>query len=185
MADPAECNIKVMCRFRPLNESEVTRGDKYIAKFQGEDTVVIAVRGRPEREGRGRQGSAGSDTVGMGAVQGGRAGLGRSGAPAGGDASGRGVAFLGGREERAGGQAGLWTELPGLDVAWSAKEQGAVGGRRPRALALDCRGSAMVAAGQEAFDKSSSERLGTWGVASGFIAKPEPPGTLLRVHGKR
>uniref|UniRef100_A0A8C5U1Q2 Kinesin-like protein n=1 Tax=Malurus cyaneus samueli TaxID=2593467 RepID=A0A8C5U1Q2_9PASS len=42
MADPAECNIKVMCRFRPLNESEVARGDKYIAKFQGEDTVVIA-----------------------------------------------------------------------------------------------------------------------------------------------
>uniref|UniRef100_A0A8C9FRL0 Kinesin motor domain-containing protein n=1 Tax=Pavo cristatus TaxID=9049 RepID=A0A8C9FRL0_PAVCR len=48
MADPAECNIKVMCRFRPLNESEVTRGDKYVAKFQGEDTVVIAVsEGRP------------------------------------------------------------------------------------------------------------------------------------------
>uniref|UniRef100_A0A8C5KB49 Kinesin-like protein n=1 Tax=Jaculus jaculus TaxID=51337 RepID=A0A8C5KB49_JACJA len=42
MADPAECNIKVMCRFRPLNESEVNRGDKYVAKFQGEDTVVIA-----------------------------------------------------------------------------------------------------------------------------------------------
>uniref|UniRef100_A0A452I7I2 Kinesin-like protein n=1 Tax=Gopherus agassizii TaxID=38772 RepID=A0A452I7I2_9SAUR len=42
MADPAECNIKVMCRFRPLNDSEVMRGDKYIAKFQGEDTVVIA-----------------------------------------------------------------------------------------------------------------------------------------------
>ncbi|XP_040103983.1 kinesin-1 heavy chain isoform X4 [Oryx dammah] len=42
MADPAECNIKVMCRFRPLNESEVNRGDKYIAKFQGEDTVMIA-----------------------------------------------------------------------------------------------------------------------------------------------
>uniref|UniRef100_A0A2K6DDK9 Kinesin-like protein n=1 Tax=Macaca nemestrina TaxID=9545 RepID=A0A2K6DDK9_MACNE len=36
------CNIKVMCRFRPLNESEVNRGDKYVAKFQGEDTVVIA-----------------------------------------------------------------------------------------------------------------------------------------------
>lgn len=31
-----------MCRFRPLNESEVNRGDKYVAKFQGEDTVVIA-----------------------------------------------------------------------------------------------------------------------------------------------
>ncbi|XP_070583651.1 kinesin-1 heavy chain [Erythrolamprus reginae] len=42
MADPAECNIKVMCRFRPLNDSEVVRGDRYIAKFQGEDTVVIA-----------------------------------------------------------------------------------------------------------------------------------------------
>uniref|UniRef100_A0A8C5IBI2 Kinesin-like protein n=1 Tax=Gouania willdenowi TaxID=441366 RepID=A0A8C5IBI2_GOUWI len=45
MADPAECTIKVMCRFRPLNSSEVTRGDKYIPKFQGEDTVVIS--GKP------------------------------------------------------------------------------------------------------------------------------------------
>ncbi|XP_023391919.1 kinesin-1 heavy chain isoform X2 [Pteropus medius] len=44
MADPAECNIKVMCRFRPLNDSEVNRGDKYIAKFQGEDTVMIATK---------------------------------------------------------------------------------------------------------------------------------------------
>ncbi|XP_074841067.1 kinesin-1 heavy chain isoform X2 [Carettochelys insculpta] len=42
MADPAECNIKVMCRFRPLNESERTRGDRDITKFQGEDTVIIA-----------------------------------------------------------------------------------------------------------------------------------------------
>lgn len=32
----------MMCRFRPLNESEVNRGDKYVAKFQGEDTVMIA-----------------------------------------------------------------------------------------------------------------------------------------------
>ncbi|MBN3311158.1 KINH protein, partial [Amia calva] len=45
MADPAECTIKVMCRFRPLNGSEVMRGDKYIPKFQGEDNVVIA--GKP------------------------------------------------------------------------------------------------------------------------------------------
>uniref|UniRef100_A0A672Q5L6 Kinesin-like protein n=1 Tax=Sinocyclocheilus grahami TaxID=75366 RepID=A0A672Q5L6_SINGR len=45
MADPAECTIKVMCRFRPLNSSEVTRGDKYVAKFQGEDSIVIA--GKP------------------------------------------------------------------------------------------------------------------------------------------
>uniref|UniRef100_A0A7N8WZC7 Kinesin-like protein n=1 Tax=Mastacembelus armatus TaxID=205130 RepID=A0A7N8WZC7_9TELE len=43
MADPAECTIKVMCRFRPLNSSEVARGDKYIPKFQGEDCVQIAV----------------------------------------------------------------------------------------------------------------------------------------------
>ncbi|KAG7279625.1 hypothetical protein CRUP_019362, partial [Coryphaenoides rupestris] len=42
MADPAECTIKVMCRFRPLNSSEVTRGDRYIPKFQGEETVVVA-----------------------------------------------------------------------------------------------------------------------------------------------
>ncbi|XP_062386741.1 kinesin-1 heavy chain isoform X4 [Sardina pilchardus] len=45
MADPAECTIKVMCRFRPLNKSEVARGDKYIAKFPGEETVVLG--GRP------------------------------------------------------------------------------------------------------------------------------------------
>uniref|UniRef100_A0A4W4E749 Kinesin-like protein n=1 Tax=Electrophorus electricus TaxID=8005 RepID=A0A4W4E749_ELEEL len=40
MADPAECTIKVMCRFRPLNGSEVMRGDKYIPKFQAEDNVI-------------------------------------------------------------------------------------------------------------------------------------------------
>ncbi|KAK6490255.1 kinesin-1 heavy chain isoform X1 [Huso huso] len=45
MADPAECTIKVMCRFRPLNSSEVARGDKYIAKFQGDESVVIG--GKP------------------------------------------------------------------------------------------------------------------------------------------
>uniref|UniRef100_A0A4W3K5C0 Kinesin-like protein n=1 Tax=Callorhinchus milii TaxID=7868 RepID=A0A4W3K5C0_CALMI len=46
MTEPlSQCNIKVMCRFRPLNHSEVVRGDKYIPKFTGEDTVVIA--GKP------------------------------------------------------------------------------------------------------------------------------------------
>ncbi|KAK2850438.1 hypothetical protein Q7C36_009221 [Tachysurus vachellii] len=45
MVDAAECGVKVMCRFRPLNESEITRGDKYIPKFKGEDTVVIS--GKP------------------------------------------------------------------------------------------------------------------------------------------
>uniref|UniRef100_A0A4W6C236 Kinesin-like protein n=1 Tax=Lates calcarifer TaxID=8187 RepID=A0A4W6C236_LATCA len=43
MADPAQCSIKVVCRFRPLNSSEVARGDKYIPKFQGEDCVTIGV----------------------------------------------------------------------------------------------------------------------------------------------
>lgn len=45
MADPAECSIKVMCRFRPLNEAEILRGDKFIPKFKGEETVVIGVSG--------------------------------------------------------------------------------------------------------------------------------------------
>ncbi|KAK6321819.1 hypothetical protein J4Q44_G00087950 [Coregonus suidteri] len=38
----AECNIKVLCRFRPLNQSEIIRGDKFIPMFQGDDTVSIA-----------------------------------------------------------------------------------------------------------------------------------------------
>ncbi|KAI1899423.1 hypothetical protein AGOR_G00061630 [Albula goreensis] len=45
MADAAECGVKVMCRFRPLNESEITRGDKYIPKFKDDDTVLIT--GKP------------------------------------------------------------------------------------------------------------------------------------------
>uniref|UniRef100_A0A3B4ANS0 Kinesin-like protein n=1 Tax=Periophthalmus magnuspinnatus TaxID=409849 RepID=A0A3B4ANS0_9GOBI len=46
MADGnAECNIKVLCRFRPLNQSEIIRGDKFIPIFQGEDTVIFG--GRP------------------------------------------------------------------------------------------------------------------------------------------
>ncbi|XP_070842136.1 kinesin-1 heavy chain-like [Chaetodon trifascialis] len=45
MADAAETCIKVVCRFRPLNSSEVARGDKYIPKFQGDDCVSIA--GKP------------------------------------------------------------------------------------------------------------------------------------------
>ncbi|KAK5891502.1 hypothetical protein CgunFtcFv8_018748 [Champsocephalus gunnari] len=45
MMDAAECGVRVMCRFRPLNESEINRGDKYIPKFKEEDTVVIT--GKP------------------------------------------------------------------------------------------------------------------------------------------
>lgn len=44
MADAnAECNIKVLCRFRPLNKSEIIRGDKFIPIFQKEDTVIFGV----------------------------------------------------------------------------------------------------------------------------------------------
>ncbi|KAM8829948.1 kinesin heavy chain-like isoform 1-T1 [Synchiropus picturatus] len=45
MADvPAECNIKVLCRFRPLNQSEILRGDLFLPKFQGDDTVTLGGR---------------------------------------------------------------------------------------------------------------------------------------------
>ncbi|XP_028928000.1 kinesin heavy chain [Ornithorhynchus anatinus] len=46
MADPSECSIKVMCRFRPLNEAEGLRGDKFSPKFKGDDTVLIG-QGKP------------------------------------------------------------------------------------------------------------------------------------------
>ncbi|GLD74580.1 kinesin heavy chain-like isoform X1 [Lates japonicus] len=48
MVDAAECGlcgVKVMCRFRPLNDAERSRGDRFIPKFNGEDTVVVA--GKP------------------------------------------------------------------------------------------------------------------------------------------
>uniref|UniRef100_A0A8D0CRX4 Kinesin-like protein n=1 Tax=Sander lucioperca TaxID=283035 RepID=A0A8D0CRX4_SANLU len=48
MVDAAECGVcgvKVMCRFRPLNDAERSRGDKDTPKFNGEDTVVVA--GKP------------------------------------------------------------------------------------------------------------------------------------------
>lgn len=44
MADPAECSIKVMCRFIH-KRSRILRGDKFIPKFKGEETVVIGVSG--------------------------------------------------------------------------------------------------------------------------------------------
>ncbi len=39
-----ECNIRVVCRFRPLNESEEKSGSKIVVKFPAdtEDSVVIA-----------------------------------------------------------------------------------------------------------------------------------------------
>uniref|UniRef100_A0A7N6BIN7 Kinesin-like protein n=1 Tax=Anabas testudineus TaxID=64144 RepID=A0A7N6BIN7_ANATE len=44
-AECGVCGVKVMCRFRPLNNAERSRGDKEIPKFNGEDTVVVA--GKP------------------------------------------------------------------------------------------------------------------------------------------
>uniref|UniRef100_A0A8C1UGL5 Kinesin-like protein n=1 Tax=Cyprinus carpio TaxID=7962 RepID=A0A8C1UGL5_CYPCA len=41
----AECNIKVLCRFRPLNQAEILRGDKFLPTFQEDDTVIIG--GKP------------------------------------------------------------------------------------------------------------------------------------------
>ena len=37
------CNIKVICRVRPLNEREEAAGSKFILKFPTEDSIVIAV----------------------------------------------------------------------------------------------------------------------------------------------
>ncbi|XP_051781349.1 kinesin heavy chain [Erpetoichthys calabaricus] len=44
-APAAECNIKVLCRFRPLNQAEVQRGDRFLPTFQGDDTVIVG--GKP------------------------------------------------------------------------------------------------------------------------------------------
>uniref|UniRef100_A0A8C5A0L1 Kinesin-like protein n=1 Tax=Gadus morhua TaxID=8049 RepID=A0A8C5A0L1_GADMO len=38
-----ECNIKVLCRFRPLNQSEIMRGDQFIPNFLADDTVSVGV----------------------------------------------------------------------------------------------------------------------------------------------
>ncbi|XP_074835548.1 kinesin heavy chain isoform X1 [Carettochelys insculpta] len=46
MAEPStECSIKVLCRFRPLNQAEILRGDKFIPVFQGDDGVILG--GKP------------------------------------------------------------------------------------------------------------------------------------------
>uniref|UniRef100_A0A3B3I8I9 Kinesin-like protein n=1 Tax=Oryzias latipes TaxID=8090 RepID=A0A3B3I8I9_ORYLA len=44
MVDASECGVRVMCRFRPLNQAEVQRGDQYIPKFKGDDTVLITAK---------------------------------------------------------------------------------------------------------------------------------------------
>lgn len=41
MAD--ECNIKVVCRVRPLNNSEEKAGSKFVLKFPTDDSISIGV----------------------------------------------------------------------------------------------------------------------------------------------
>jgi hypothetical protein len=43
MADADECNIKVVCRVRPMNNSELASGSVVAVKFQNEDTVSMGV----------------------------------------------------------------------------------------------------------------------------------------------
>lgn len=41
---PAEDSIKVVCRFRPLNDSEERAGSKFVVKFpQGQEENCIAI----------------------------------------------------------------------------------------------------------------------------------------------
>jgi hypothetical protein len=39
-----ECNIKVVCRIRPLNESEERAGSKFVLKFPTDDSIACGVR---------------------------------------------------------------------------------------------------------------------------------------------
>ena len=38
-----ECNIKVVCRVRPLNANEEKAGSKFILKFPTDDAISISV----------------------------------------------------------------------------------------------------------------------------------------------
>lgn len=49
---PAEDSIKVVCRFRPLNDSEERAGSKFVVKFpqgQEENCISIGVSSDPKR----------------------------------------------------------------------------------------------------------------------------------------
>ena len=41
---PTEDNIRVVCRFRPLNDSEEKAGSKFVVKFPDEQCVHVSVR---------------------------------------------------------------------------------------------------------------------------------------------
>ena len=52
MAEPvsaSECNIKVVCRVRPLNESEEKAGSKFVLKFPTEDSISLGVSSKITR----------------------------------------------------------------------------------------------------------------------------------------
>lgn len=41
---PTEDNIRVVCRFRPLNNSEEKAGSKFVVKFPDDQCVSVSVR---------------------------------------------------------------------------------------------------------------------------------------------
>ncbi|KAI7685439.1 Kinesin heavy chain [Sarcoptes scabiei] len=46
MSDGSECNIKVVCRFRPLNDSEEKAGSKFIVKFPNNSEEGLTIGGK-------------------------------------------------------------------------------------------------------------------------------------------
>ncbi|KAL7678364.1 hypothetical protein ACOME3_004592 [Neoechinorhynchus agilis] len=42
----SECNIRVVCRFRPLNESEIQAGSSFIAKFPANTSDTVFINGK-------------------------------------------------------------------------------------------------------------------------------------------
>ena len=41
--EQGECSVKVMCRVRPLNQSEEKAGSKFVLKFPSDDSISISV----------------------------------------------------------------------------------------------------------------------------------------------
>ena len=52
MAD--ECNIKVVCRVRPLNSSEEKAGSKFTLKFPTDDSISAGVSRADDESKKGR-----------------------------------------------------------------------------------------------------------------------------------
>lgn len=43
MGDVSECNIKVICRVRPLNDAEERNGSQMVVRVVNDDSVSLAV----------------------------------------------------------------------------------------------------------------------------------------------